>query len=89
MSKQKMTPKEVAVTRLSALMGEVLTVIEAIVPPVEQDMVVTYTGNGTAISSTYSSMGIPSRQNTQREAVKDLIRTAFGRAQSDVEKWID
>jgi len=86
MANKKMTPKEVAVTRLSSLLGEVLTVIEAVVPPVEQDMVISYSGTGgTAL---YSTSGIPSRQNTQREAVKDLIRSAFNRAQGDVEKWI-
>jgi len=85
MSKQKMTPKEVAATRLSALMGEVLTVVEAVVSPVEQDF--SYHWNGQTISATGTAPN--QRQNTQREAVKDLVRTAFGRAQTDIEKWID
>lgn len=84
MSKQKMTPKEVALTRSSQLLGDVLTIVEAIVPPVEQDLVITY--SGTTFTSTG---GIPSRQNTQREAIKDLIRAAFNRAQDDMRKWID
>lgn len=94
MAKQKMTPKEVALSRSSQLLGDVLTIVEAIVPPVEQDLLVTYSGggggggNGTT-TMTSSTGNIPSRQNTQREAVKDLVRAAFNRAQDDMRRWID
>ncbi len=86
MAKEKMTPREVAESRLSRLCGEVLTVIEAVVPPVEQDLTYTYSGG----NLTMATSGPPSsRQNTQREAIKDLVRSAFNRAQDDIAKWID
>lgn len=90
MGKQKMTPKEVALSRSSQLLGDVLTIMEAVVPSVEQDLVVTYSGSYSITNGGGGgSSGIPIRQNTQREAIKDLIRSAFNRAQDDMRKWID
>ena len=84
MSKQKMTPSEVIENRLNKLVGEVLTIIEAVVPPVEQDL--TYISMGGTITSSASFTS--SRQNTQREAVKSLIKESFNRAHKDMQDWI-
>lgn len=81
MSTKKMTPAEVIENRLSSLLGEVLTVVEAVVPAVDADVANSYSG-GTSYTQA------PIRENTQRSAVKSLIRSQFSRAQTDMQNWI-
>ncbi len=81
MSKQKMTNKELVDNYLPRLMGQVLTIIEAVLPAAPEDLLV-----GTF--STSSSQVVSQRQNTQREATKQLIRSAFGYIQDELKNNI-
>lgn len=86
MSKQKMKNSEIVENRLNRLTGEILTIIEAIIPPVEQDLMLSFGGN---ISSTSTMAGLSDRPNTQREAIKDLVKSAFSQAHIDLSNWIE
>lgn len=81
MSKQKMKPEEVVNTRMSSLLGEVLTLIEAVIP---HESEVTFLAN----SSSSGAGGTSIRNNSQLESTKSLIRSFFSKAQSDIINWI-
>ena len=78
--------KENEITQcINSLMGEVLTIIEAIVPATKEDTI-SYV-NGQMYSSTTGGIGnFPQRENTQREAVKQLVKAAFNRTHKDLVK---
>lgn len=88
MSNKKMTPSEVIENRLNTLTGEILTIMEAIIPAVDQDLLYVNHSSGLYKVTSGTTGSIPVRQNTQREAVKDLVKSAFSRAHKDMQDWI-